>query len=168
MNLPTATKRCLLVLVAVAGLAACNPLLTDPESIGGEQDETAVAYRGPSNRWLAVAVDGAPDHRVYALALVLDRDRTGPSERRCAGPVRPCVVTTSDVRMPDQRLVPGDGSRVVRLMTVWSGETAQLVLVCVDPDTQELGCPAALRAEVRVVDGDGALVGDLEPGRVGP
>jgi hypothetical protein len=84
--------------------------------------------------------------------------------RSCAGAggaAVECVVTPGDVRMPNQRVVPGDGSRYVRLMTVWSGEPVEIVLVCVDPDTQELGCPEAMRAALRTVDNGGTLIGDL-------
>lgn len=159
----------LMVLIAAAGMAACNPLTTDPVSLGGEIDQTAVAYTGPDASWLRVAVDGAPRHAVYALALVLQRDLRGPERRDCAGPGRvPCDVVLGDVRTPNQRLVRGDGTQTVRLMTVWSGETAQVALVCVDPETQELGCPGAVRTRLSVVDEDGRRVGDLQPGVLGP
>jgi hypothetical protein len=106
---------------------------------------------------------------VYALALVLERDLRGPEQRDCAGPDRvPCDVVLGDVRTPDQQLVRGDGSQAVRLMTLWSGETAQVALVCVDPETQELGCPSAVRTRLSVVDDDGRRVGDLRPGVLGP
>jgi hypothetical protein len=77
-------------------------------------------------------------------------------------------VVLGDVRTPNQLLVRGDGSQAVRLMTVWSGETAQVTLVCVDPETQELGCPSAVRTRLSVVDEDGRRVGDLRPGVLGP
>ena len=159
----------LMVLIAAVGMAACNPLTTDPVSLGGEIDQTAVAYTGPDASWLRVAVDGAPRHAVYALALVLQRDLRGPERRDCAGPGRvPCDVVLGDVRTPNQRLVRGDGTQAIRLLTLWSGETAQLALVCVDPETQELGCPAAVRTRLSVVDEDGRRVGDLQPGVLGP
>jgi hypothetical protein len=146
-------------------LAACNPLLTDPVSVGGELEQTTATYAGPDPVWVQVAVQGAPAHTVFALALVLNSDRTGPTARDCAtnGGTAPCDVTLSDVRMPNQRVVPGDGSAAVRLMTLWSGERVQLVLVCVDPVTQELGCPVAIRTVIQTVDDAGAPVGDLSP-----
>jgi hypothetical protein len=163
-------RRVLIVIAAFVACAACNPLTTDPVTVGGEFDETAATYTGPSPAWLQIAVSGAPDHRVYALALVLERDRVGPGQRLCGGPTGPveCIVTRSDVRTPNQRVVPGNGSRLVRLMTVWSGERVQVALVCVDPDTQELGCPEALRATLQTVDPGGTLIGDLTPAAAGP
>ena len=76
----------------------------------------------------------------------------------------PCTLTASDIRMPNQQTVPGDGSESVPLMQVWSEETARLVLVCVDPDTQELGCPPTLRAALTTVDDQHQRVGALAPG----
>jgi hypothetical protein len=156
-------------LLAVAlglGLSACNPLISDPVSVGGELEQTAARYTGPAAAWLEVAVSGAPDHAVFAFALIENTDLHGPAQRSCSGgaAVVPCVVTASDVRMPNQQRVAGDGSQRVRLMTVWSGETVQLVLVCVDPDTQELGCPAAVRTVLSAVNAGGHRVGDLVPG----
>lgn len=153
-----------LATVLVLGLAACNPLISDPVSLGGELEQTAARYTGPAGAWLEVAVSGAPDHAVFAFALIQNTDLQGPAQRSCAGAaVVPCDVTASDVRMPNQRRVAGDGSQSVRLMTVWSGETVQVVLVCVD-DTQELGCPAAVRTVLTAVDAGGNRVGDLVPG----
>jgi hypothetical protein len=161
--------KALCALVVVVGLAACNPLTTDPVTIGGELDVTAARYTGPDATWLAVAVVGAPEHAVYVFALIRDEDRVGPEQRSChLSTVVPCDVTPSDIRMPNQRLVAGDGSQRVRLITVWSGETVQVVLVCVDPDTQELGCPPALRTRLSAIDGAGNRVGALAPATPGP
>jgi len=63
--------------------------------------------------------------------------------------------------MPDQRTVPGDGSLAVRLMSVFSAERVQIILVCVDPVSQDLDCPEALRTEIRAVDPGGTRIGDL-------
>lgn len=157
-------KKVLLAIV-VLGLAACNPLISDPVSVGGELEETSGRYVGPDAAWLDVAVSGAPSHNVFALALINNSDLHGPSERSCASTtVVPCDVTVSDVRMTNQRTVAGDGSQRVRLMTIWSDETVQIVLVCVDPETQELGCPSSLRSALRATDDDGNPVGVLVPG----
>ncbi len=70
-----------------------------------------------------------------------------------------CVPFGTDIGMPNQRVVPGDGSAFVRMMTIESSETVEVVLVCVDPTTQDLGCPASLRAALRTAGGVGVLVG---------
>jgi hypothetical protein len=161
----TAARALLTVAVALC-LAACNPLFIDPTSVGGELETTGARYEGPSSAWVEISVRGASAHTVYALALIELGDLEGPQSRACldsVGATVECAVTQLDVRMPDQRVVLGDGSSFVGLMTIWSGEPVQIVLVCVDPDTQELGCPGSLRAALRAVDGTGALVGDLTP-----
>jgi hypothetical protein len=153
--------------VFVVVIAGCNPLLGDPVTIGGELDRTSARYSGPPAAWIEVSVSGAASHTVYALALVADADLHGPASRSCidaGGAVVPCAITAAGVQTPEQRVVPGDGTKFVRLMTVWPGETVVLVLVCVDPATQELGCPATLRTATRSVDESGALVGDLVAG----
>jgi hypothetical protein len=158
-------NRALLAIVAGLGLCSCNPLISDPVSRGGELEQTAARYTGPAHAWLEVAVTGAPEHAVYAFALIENRDLHGPAQRSCGGAVVvPCEVTASDVRMPNQRLLAGDGSQSVRLMTVWSGETVQVVLVCIDPDSQELGCPTTVRTVLTAVDAQRRRVGDLLPG----
>lgn len=154
----------MLAIVALLGLAACNPLISDPISLGGELDESSARYVGPDAAWLEVAVSGAPDHVVFALALIGNDDLRGPTSRSCAGPtVTPCEVNVSDVRMPNQRTVSGDFSQSVPLMQIWSDETVHVVLVCVDPETQELGCPPAVRTALRAVDAAGGRVGVLVP-----
>jgi hypothetical protein len=149
--------------VAAVALAGCNPIFTDPVSLGGELEVTSVLYDGPPGAWAEVAVRDAADVHVYAFAVVDDDVRTGPSIRSCgdASGTTECLVTASDVRMPNQVLVPGDGSAYEPLMTVWPGERLDLVLVCVDPATQELACPPGLRTVIRTVDEGGARVGDL-------
>jgi hypothetical protein len=149
---------------AVLTLCACNPLLTDPVSLGGELEMTSVRYAGQPAAWLEVAVTGAGDDSVYAFAVIPGSDVQGPSERDCAGAgdsTVACVITPSDLRMPDQRVVPGDGSAFVRMITVWPRERVDVVLVCVDPRTQNLGCADAVRTSLRTVDGAGALTGNL-------
>jgi hypothetical protein len=144
-------------------LAACNPLTTNPVSMG-DLDLTSAHYDGPSPAWADLSVRGAPDHIVFAFALITNADLTGPTDRSCTGPtsaVVPCTVTTGDVRMPNQRVVPGDGSAKVRLMTIWPGERVQIALVCVDNATQELACPTTVRTAIGAVTDDGTRVGDL-------
>ncbi len=156
----------MLALGAAVVLSGCNPLVTDPTSLGGELELTSGRYQGPAGAWIEVSVRGASDHDVFALALIRTENLEGPTMRSCAGPggsAVDCVVTPGDVRMPNQRVVPGDGLSYVRLMTVWSGEPVEIVLVCVDPDTQELGCPAAMRTALRTVDHAETLIGDLTP-----
>ena len=151
---------------AAIAVSACNPLLGDPVTVGGEFDQVGARYSGPADTWTELAVFGASSHTVYALAVVLEEDLTGPLERDCmdpAGTVAPCLPTVAFLGMPNQRVVPGDGSAYVRLMTVWPGERVGIVLVCVDPSTQELGCPPSLRTALRAVDDTGARVGDLIP-----
>ena len=164
-NQKHAVRRAAIAVALLIGLTACNPLLTDPDPLGFDIDETSARYGGPDAAWLEITASGAPDHVVYAFALIEFADLHGPTSRSCAGAtVTSCTVTVSDVRMPDQRLVPGDGSASVRLMQLWSGETVQVALVCVDADSQELGCPATLRTALRTVDGSsGGLVGALVP-----
>jgi hypothetical protein len=154
--------KALLVLCGAAALGACNPLLTDPVSEGGEFETTSARYVGPPTAWLEVAVSGAGDDTVYALAIVRVPDGEDPAPHDCAGAddsIVECVAFGTDVGMPNQRVVPGDGSEFVRMMTLESGETVAVVLVCVDPTTQELGCPTAVRAALRTADREGVLVG---------
>jgi hypothetical protein len=157
-------RRALVAFVALAGLSACNPLIADPVTVGGELDETAVRYSGPAPAWIELSVTGAPDHHVYALALVEDADRVGPETRSCAAgsAVTLCIDTVADVRMPNQQTVASDSGERVRLMTVWPGERIRLALVCVD-ETQELGCPPTLRMALHARDDDGATTGALVP-----
>ena len=75
----------------------------------------------------------------------------------------PCTVTALSVQTPSQRLVTGDGSEFVRLITMWPDERVSIVLVCVDPVTHELGCPSTLRTALRAVDDAGVKIGDLTP-----
>lgn len=159
-----AVRRVLCAAIVVA-LAGCNPLLTDPVDLGGGIEDAAVRYDGPAGAWLEAVVRPTPDHAVYAMAIVLDGDRTGPVARACSisgDTVVPCVDTGTDVRMPNQRLMP-DGGPPQRLMTVWPGETVHVVLVCVHEATQELVCPPDLLTAVQARDEQGALVGELEP-----
>jgi len=144
-------------------LGACNPLIRDPISQGGEIDTTDALYTGPPAAWLETGVTGAGDDAIFAFALVRDEYLEGPEQRSCAvddDAVVDCVITPVDVRTPTQRTVAGDGS-YTRLMTLWPGERVDVVLVCVDPTTQELGCPAETRVWLRTVDNVGALVGEL-------
>jgi hypothetical protein len=132
----------------------------------GDLDSTAARYEGPDAAWVDLAVTGAPDHTVFALAGLTHADRIGPTDRSCTGPtsaVMDCTVTLNDVRMPNQRVVPGDGSARVPLMTIWSGERVQIVLVCVDNVTEELVCPATVRTRIGTADDDGTRVGNLTP-----
>jgi hypothetical protein len=152
----------LFVLCGVAALGACNPLLTDPVSQGGEFETTSARYVGPPAAWLEVAVSGAGDDTVYALAVLHVNDGQDPSLHDCAGPgdtIVDCIRYGMDVGMPNQRVVPGDGSAFVRMITLESGETVEVILVCVDPTTQNLGCPAAVRAALRTEGQEGVLVG---------
>ncbi len=103
---------------------------------------------------------------MFALALVATANLEGPTARSCSeagGAVEACAVTVNSVQMGDQRIVPGDGTQFVRLMTVWPEEIVDLVLVCVDPATEELGCPSTLRTSTRAVDDSGTSIGDLIP-----
>jgi hypothetical protein len=145
-------------------LAACNPLITDPVSQGGEQELSSARYSGPDAVWLEVAATGAPSHLVFVLAGVKPADLTGPTARSCAGAagVEPCTVVTGHV-LSTQRGVAGDGSAYVALITLWFEEIVRVTTVCVDPVTNELGCPDGLRVKLRTVDGYGALAGDLTP-----
>jgi hypothetical protein len=153
------------VAVGCLTLAACNPLLFDPRS-QVDLEDTSARYTGPDGAWLEVSVFGAGDHDVYALGAILLTDLVGPTARSCISPggtVVPCTVSTTLVTTPNQRVVPGDGSAFVRLMTLWSGERHSVVLVCVDRNTFELGCPASMRGLLRTVDDGGAAIGDLLP-----
>ena len=152
--------KALLVLGGAVALGACNPLLTDPVSQGGELETTSARYVGPPAAWLEVAVSGAGDDAVYALAVVRVDDGQVPPHHDCAGPddvIVDCVAFGTGLGMPNQRIVPGDGSAFVRMMTIESGETVEVVLVCVDPTTQDLGCPPALRAALRTAGNVGVL-----------
>ena len=154
--------KALLMLCGAAALGACNPLVTDPVSEGGEFETTSARYVGPRAAWLEVAVSGAGDDTVYALAIVRVPEGEDPAPHDCAGAgdaIVECVAFGTDVGMPNQRVVPGDGSAFVRMMTLESGETVEVVLVCVDPTTQDLGCPAAVRAALQTVGRVGGLAG---------
>ena len=154
----------IVIAVVLVGVAACNPLVTDPASVGGEFDETAVVYSGPGGVWLQASVTGAPDAIVYGFALIFNADLHGPTVRSCGGDtVTQCDVTALDVRMPQQVVVAPYGAPPTRLMTVWPGETIQVALVCVDPDTQALGCPPSLRLVLHTFDEDGNRAGVLAP-----
>lgn len=159
-------QRALRLIVVGLLLAACNPLISDPVSVGGEFEQTSPRYFGPPAAWLNVAVSGAPVYDVFVFALIHNRDLVGPTARSCAGgaTIAPCDVTAFDVRMPNQPRVFADGSHVAPLMEIWSGETIQVVLVCVDRGTQELGCPPSVRTILRAVDANGIQVGHLVPG----
>ena len=162
----TKLSQALAVTIAVLVLAGCNPLLGDPITVGGELDEIGARYSGPADNWIEIAVSGAASHAVYAFALILTGDLTGPTSRDCADPVGaivPCRITAHSLQTPNQRLVTGDGSEFVRLMTMWPDERVGVVIVCVDPVTFELGCPTTLRTALRAVDDAGAMVGDLTP-----
>lgn len=154
-----------LVIVGLVA-SACNPLTTDPVPVGGEFDLTSARYGpGPEGAWFEVAVTGATPFSVYALADVGPDDRTGPLTRACAGEAgpEPCYIATGHVQST-QRMVPQNTTgrlAFVRLITLWPEEVVGLVLVCVEPATQELGCPDSLRARLRMVDDGGNLVGDL-------
>jgi hypothetical protein len=146
-------------------LAACNPLLFDPRS-QIDLDETGAQYTGPDGAWLEVSVFDAGDVDVYALGAILLTDIVGPTARSCVDPARtvvPCTASATLLTTPNQRVVPGDGTAFVRLLTLWSGERASVVLVCVDRSTFELGCPTSMRGLLRTVDDGGAAVGDLRP-----
>ena len=77
----------LMVLIAAVGMAACNPLTTDPVSLW-RIDQTAVAYDGPDASWLRVAVDGVPRHAVRTRLSVVDEDgrRVGDLQPGVLGP----------------------------------------------------------------------------------
>ena len=153
-----------LTVAVLLGAVACNPIVTDTESLGGELDQTAVRYAGPAGSWLDAAVTGSAGRTVYGFALISNADLRGPTARSCGGdPVPACVATPSDLRMTQQRIVPEPGTAPVRLMTVWSGERIQVVLVCVEPVTEELGCPPTLRLVLRATDDGGAPAGVLGP-----
>jgi hypothetical protein len=153
--------------IALLALAGCNPLLGDPATVG-DFDEIGARYSGPADSWIEIAVSGAPSHSVYALALIRSEDLTGPTSRDCGdsgGAPVPCDVSVVTVQMPSQRLVRGDGSEFARLITMWPDERVSIALVCVDPVTDDRGCPTTLRTALRVVDDAGSSVGDLIPAR---
>ena len=115
---------------------------------------------------IELSVVGAPDHQVYVFSSVLNENRTGPTDRSCIGDanaVVPCLVTIADVRMPNQLLLPGDGSSSRRLMTVWPEERVHVVVVCVDPVTQELACPSSMLTVLTAVTEEGTRIGRLKP-----
>lgn len=146
-------------------LVACNPLVTNPESMG-DLDVTSARYEGPNPAWIELSVVGAPDHQVYVFSSVLNENRTGPTDRSCIGDanaVVPCLVTIADVRMPNQLLLAGDGSSSRRLMTVWPEERVHVVVVCVDPVTQELACPSSMLTVLTAITEEGTRIGRLKP-----
>jgi hypothetical protein len=146
-------------------LTACNPIATDPVSQGGELEETIVRYTGPPAAWIETATTGADAFDIFLLASIRNEDLQGPATRNCidtAGRVTECTKSQFFVQTPNQRTIPtSDPRRRVRLITVWENEPVSLILVCIDPATQELGCPNQLRTRIRAVDDAGALIGDL-------
>lgn len=152
----------------VVTAAACNPLISAPVDVGAgnEIEVSAVRYSGPPGVWLEAAATGAPGRVVYASALIPRASLTGPVERSCGGiTVAPCEVNVVDVRS-QQRVLPQGGSAFARLMTIWPDETIQIVVVCVEPVTQELGCPPSLRLTLQARNEAGTRTGDLLPGAV--
>lgn len=154
--------RRVVVVAASLVLAACNPLTFDPQVSypGFEVGRVTVTADDPV--WIEGAVTGTDGYVIYALALVHDEERTGPTDRSCvvAGDVEPCLDTLSDVRTPTQTVLTADGSRG-RLMTVWPEEDVEIWLVCIDEATEDLACPDSLRLKVRTTDEAGNPVGDI-------
>src|SRR5262245_58491140 len=75
--------RALLAFAAIVMLAACNPLLADPETMG-DLDRSAARYtNGPDGAWIELAVGGAASYRVYAFTAVQPQNLHGPTTRDC-------------------------------------------------------------------------------------
>jgi len=160
--------RVVLAFAAIVMLAACNPLLADPQTTG-DLDRSAARYtNGPDDVWVEVAVSGAASYRVYAFTAVRPHNIVGPTTRDCLqnDVVVNCASDLTGVHVPDQVLLATDAPRYAPLMTVWSNETIDVVLVCVD-DASDTGCPPTLRLALRTRDGDGLLAGDLAPAPLG-
>lgn len=157
-----AKTRFLLPVAALALLTACNPLSFDPQVSYPGFEVGRATVTGTDPMWLEARVAGAADHPIYALAAVRQPDVQGPTARSCdqAGETVPCEVVLGDVRQPGQTVLE-DGGAWLPLMTLWPDETVEIWLVCIDPVTNDLSCPDSLRLELRTVDDEGTLAGDL-------
>ena len=163
------TMKVLMVLIAAVGMAACNPLTTDPVSSAGRSSRRPSRTPDPMRAGCASRSTVLPVTRCTRSHSSWSATSAAPSDG--TAPVRGGFPATWCWAMSAHRTSASCGAtaaQAVRLMTVWSGETAQVALVCVDPETQELGCPNTVRTRLSVVDEDGRRVGDLQPGVLGP
>jgi hypothetical protein len=156
------------VLVLAAGCNPVQPVLYRfdvfplfPEFWG------AADYDGPPEAWVEVSVSGAGGLDVFLYAGVHRSLQTGPTDRWCAdqitGELYPCFVGESRLIAFTVAPAVDDPAFVRPTVTIWPGERVSVQVRCEDPGPGGLGlpCPDSLRIELRTVDWDGDLVGEL-------
>lgn len=156
---PTRRRWALPVVAAAAALVlltACNPIQKQLTR-SGDLTAVTVTYDGPSGAWLEVSSTGGAGFDVRHRSLIW---LNGVGERSCrdaaTGAVEPCefmkVLVSSDwfpaTDAYRATISPHDGDQViVEFECRQSGTT--------------VACPDSIRVNLRTVDDDGDLVGDL-------
>ena len=141
---------------ALLVLTACNPI-QKPLRTTGEISGINITYDGPSGAWLEVSSTGGAGFDVRFRALLW---LNGFGERDCrdatTGAVEPCVFEMVLVRsdwFPASQAYqsvfsPHDGDEPIIQFECSQGGTV-------------VTCPDSIRVNVRAVDDNGDLVGDL-------
>jgi hypothetical protein len=141
---------------ALVLLTACNPLSKTATPTGVGFASVSADYSGPDGAWLEVAVAGTGGYDVrYTAAIWLGQDGARTCRDAATGAVEPCqlidafvlsdIYTASTTRRAT--ISPLDGDEVLLQFTCRQGGTL-------------VDCPT-LRVDLRTVDDDGELVGDL-------
>jgi hypothetical protein len=156
---PTRRRWATTVVVALGALVlltACNPI-QKPLRTTGEISGVNVAYDGPSGAWLEVSATGGSGFDVRFRALLW---LNGFGERSCrdaaTGAVEPCVFDMVLVTSDWFPAAPGYQS----VFSPHDGDAPIIQFECRQGGSIVV-CPDSIRVNLRAVDDDGDLVGDL-------
>jgi hypothetical protein len=148
-------------LVVAAGaalvlLTACNPLTRTATPTGAGHASAAAGYAGPAGAWLEVAVAGTDGYDVrYEVAIWLGRDGARTCRDATTGAVEPCQLVDAFVVSDTY---PATAARRATISPL-DGDEIRVLFTCRQGGAI-VTCPT-LRVELRTVDGDGDLIGDL-------
>jgi hypothetical protein len=145
-----------LVGAALVLLTACNPLTKSTQQIPAGWATAAVAYTGPPDAWLEVAVAGTEGYDVsYEVLVWLEGERDRSCRDAATGAVEPCQYVDSFVTSDTYPATPTRRATVSPL----DGDEPLLTFTCRQGGA-EVTCPE-LQVTFQTVDDDGDLVGDL-------
>jgi hypothetical protein len=151
-SLPVRARSVLLVAVILIALTACNPL-----SLRFGNLAPAVRYVGPSGGWLEVSVAGIEGFDVNYQILASGDE---PWQRLCrdaaTGEIEECDLEFA-LNSTDPYIVTSTAFRPAIMLR--DADRLSYVQWCTR-DGATVDCPSR-RATLRVVDGNGHLMGDL-------
>jgi hypothetical protein len=148
--------RAVAAIAALLVLTACNPIQKPLRTTGGISGVN-VAYDGPAGAWLEVSSSGGAGFDVRFRALLWLNGFGERSSRDAAtGAVEPCVFEMVLVMSDWFPATPAYQS----VFSPLDGDEPIIEFECSQGGSVVV-CPDSIRVNLRTVDDDGDLVGDL-------